>query len=236
MVLFGNAVPVSGSLIREANTPARSLASYFLMNYQTARPLTLSAEAAQALTTYDWPGNVRELERTLEGAVTAARADVIGVEDLPPAVRRDFNEVVWPSLTHGDTMRAWGCRYAQLVLERCEGNKRRACDLLDISYHTLQSYLLEKPWHPPHVSPGEDRGADSEGQDSGGDAAVAPSDGERADAGVADRPGGASRAAGTAHAVTPRALLPASVSSFLPAASAPAATLHERPRRSPLGP
>jgi hypothetical protein len=27
------------------------------------------------------------------------------------------------------------------VLERCQGNKREACRVLDISYHTLQAYL-----------------------------------------------------------------------------------------------
>jgi hypothetical protein len=222
--------------LRSRREDIATLASYFLMNYRTARPLALSAEAAQALATYDWPGNVRELERTLEGAVTAARGDAIGVEDLPPAVRRDFNEVVWPSLTRGDTMRAWGCRYAQLVLERCEGNKRRACDLLDISYHTLQSYLREKPWHPPHT--GEDRAADSEGEESGDTAPSAQADAEMGDSGVsAERPGGAPRGAvGTGPAGASRALLPASVSSFLPDASAPAATLHEQPRRSPLAP
>jgi transcriptional regulator with AAA-type ATPase domain len=38
-------------------------------------------------------------------------------------------------------MRAWASRYARLVLERCGGNKRRACRELGISYHTLQAYL-----------------------------------------------------------------------------------------------
>jgi hypothetical protein len=38
-------------------------------------------------------------------------------------------------------LRAWGSRYARLVLERSHGNKREACRILDISYHTLQSYL-----------------------------------------------------------------------------------------------
>jgi hypothetical protein len=38
-------------------------------------------------------------------------------------------------------MRAWGSRYARLVLERCAGNKRLTCRVLDISYHTLQAYL-----------------------------------------------------------------------------------------------
>jgi hypothetical protein len=49
--------------------------------------------------------------------------------------------VLLPSLTRDDTMRAWGSRYARLVLQRCADNKRRACEVLGISYHTLQAYL-----------------------------------------------------------------------------------------------
>jgi transcriptional regulator with AAA-type ATPase domain len=124
----------------------RPLAAHFLLRHAPARSLALSPDAEQALVTYAWPGNVRELERTLEGAVTSARGDVIALEDLPASVRHDFTQVVWPSLAGSETMRAWGCRYARLVLQRCDGNKRRACDVLGISYHTLQSYLREKLW------------------------------------------------------------------------------------------
>ena len=42
-------------------------------------------------------------------------------------------------------MRSWGSRYARLVLERCGHNKRRACAVLGISYHTLQAYLRHSP-------------------------------------------------------------------------------------------
>ena len=42
-------------------------------------------------------------------------------------------------------MRAWGSRYARLVLERCANNKRRACRELGISYHTLQGYIRFRP-------------------------------------------------------------------------------------------
>ena len=130
--------------LRARREDIRALAAHFLAHHSSARPLALGPEALHALTTYDWPGNVRELERTLEGAVTAARGDVIRLEDLPASVRNDFEEIVWPSLSRGDTLRAWGCRYAHLVVERCDGNKRRACDVLGISYHTLQSYLRER--------------------------------------------------------------------------------------------
>jgi len=39
-------------------------------------------------------------------------------------------------------MRTWASRYARFVFDRCGGNKRRTCRLLDVSYHTLQAYLL----------------------------------------------------------------------------------------------
>ena len=50
-----------------------------------------------------------------------------------------------PSFRRRDTMRAWGSRYARLVLERCANNKRRACRELGISYHTLQGYIRFRP-------------------------------------------------------------------------------------------
>ena len=46
-------------------------------------------------------------------------------------------------------MRTWGSRYARLVLEKNAGNKRQACRALDISYHTLNSYLRYRPASAP---------------------------------------------------------------------------------------
>jgi hypothetical protein len=59
-----------------------------------------------------------------------------------------------PSLERRDTLRAWGSRYARLVLERCQGNKREACRVLDISYHTLQAYLRYPVGSPADVADG----------------------------------------------------------------------------------
>ena len=52
-----------------------------------------------------------------------------------------------PSVKESETMRAWGSRYARLVLERAGNNKRQACRVLGISYHTLQAYLRYRA-HP----------------------------------------------------------------------------------------
>jgi transcriptional regulator with PAS, ATPase and Fis domain len=101
---------------------------------------------------YDWPGNVRELERLIEGAVTLAGSEWVMIRDLPPALRGECAEALRASLTRDDTMRAWGARYARMVLDRCDQNKRRACDVLDISYHTLMAYLQYRADVPPPAS------------------------------------------------------------------------------------
>lgn len=49
-----------------------------------------------------------------------------------------------PSFRRHETLRVWACRYARLVLDRCEGNKREAARVLGMSYHTLTSYV--KSW------------------------------------------------------------------------------------------
>ena len=46
-----------------------------------------------------------------------------------------------PSIAASESMRAWGSRYARLILERCGRNKRAASRVLGISYHTLDAYL-----------------------------------------------------------------------------------------------
>ena len=110
----------------------------------TGPAVPLSAAALEALLTYEWPGNVRELERVIERAIALAEGDEIQLDDLPPALNERYS-IVQPAIEGGESMRAWGSRYARLVLERCDNNKRQACRVLDISYHTLQAYLRYTP-------------------------------------------------------------------------------------------
>lgn len=129
--------------LRERRADILELARYFLERHRALRPMRLSTAAAEALVAYEWPGNVRELERLIERAVALAESSVIELDDLPLGVRGAYVDVLVPSLQRNDTMRSWGARYAKLVLERCEGNKRAACRVLDISYHTLIGYLRD---------------------------------------------------------------------------------------------
>jgi transcriptional regulator with AAA-type ATPase domain len=127
--------------LRERRPDVVELARYFLERHRATRRLRLSAAASDALVAYRWSGNVRELERLVERAVALVETDVIELDDLPPTVRGEFSTALAPSVRRNDTMRAWGSRYARLVVSRCGGNKRGACRVLGISYHTLVGYL-----------------------------------------------------------------------------------------------
>jgi DNA-binding NtrC family response regulator len=127
------------------------LTQYFLARHEGRGRLTMTPAAEDALIAYDWPGNVRELERMIEGAIATAESRQISIDDLPVSLRGGYAEHLVPSFQLGDTMRAWGSRYARLVLEKNGGNKRQACRALDISYHTLNSYLRFRPATGAHA-------------------------------------------------------------------------------------
>ena len=151
--------------LRSRHADILELADYFVQRHRETRALHLSQAARDALLAYAWPGNVRELQRVIESVVALARADNVAIDDLPSSLRGDYETVLQPSATRDDTMRAWGSRYARLVLQRCGENKRRACEVLGISYHTLQAYLNyrerrrpgpnvpDQPWPREDVSP-----------------------------------------------------------------------------------
>jgi transcriptional regulator with PAS, ATPase and Fis domain len=131
--------------LRFRKTDILELTQYFLARHQGRGRYTMTAAAVDALMAYDWPGNVRELERMIEGAVAIAESRQIRLDDLPASLRGDYADILMPSAQDDHTMRAWGSRFARLMLERCHGNKREACRRLCISYHTLNAYLAYQP-------------------------------------------------------------------------------------------
>ena len=116
--------------LRKRRDDVLELAEYFLARHHLFRQLSLSDGAAEALLSYGWPGNVRELQRVIERAVALTPGHVVTLSDWPPELTREYAEVLHPSAVRADSMRAWGSRYARLVLERCDRNKRRTCDVL----------------------------------------------------------------------------------------------------------
>lgn len=110
--------------------------------FRGAREWTISPTALEALVAYDWPGNVRQLERVMERAVALCSSLEITLADLPPEITQEYRDLTGSDEPGADySLETWTRRYARLMLDRCHGNKRQACERLDISYHTLQTYL-----------------------------------------------------------------------------------------------
>ncbi len=117
--------------LRERKDDIAELASYFLERHRLdAAAAPVGRRHRSALILYRWPGNVRELERLIERAVALCRSEVIQLDDLPASISGDHAAILAPSLRRNDTLRAWASRYARVVVDRCQGNKRQACRVL----------------------------------------------------------------------------------------------------------
>jgi two-component system response regulator AtoC len=123
------------------------LAEHFLRRHAErlqVPTLGLPRALLPVLAAYSWPGNVRELENVLERALILSGGE-IGVEHLPPHVRtgkqlfdlRDDDG----DLSVKRRLPALEKTLIARALERCNGNRTRAAELLDLSVRAL-SYKI----------------------------------------------------------------------------------------------
>jgi NtrC-family two-component system response regulator AlgB len=77
--------------------------------------LSLSQEAADAISSYRWPGNVRELRNAIERAAILSRGEQIMREDLPDSVFRDALEPRAPA-SHSASLEEVEREYIRRVL------------------------------------------------------------------------------------------------------------------------
>jgi two-component system, NtrC family, response regulator PilR len=147
-------IPLQLPPLRERREDIPLLARHFLETFRKSmeKPIeSISPEAMRRLESYDWPGNVRELENTMERAVALETSGEITLRVLPdriagyasasplqgsngasafPAEGVDFEKQI------AETER----RYLQGALEKTNGVRTQAADLLKISYRSFRHY------------------------------------------------------------------------------------------------
>src|SRR6266478_689947 len=85
-----NVVRITMPPLRERKDDIPLLVRAFLRQFSKANNkeiVDLTAEAMNALLTYNWPGNVRELRTAIEHGVVMATGPKIAPRDLPSALR-----------------------------------------------------------------------------------------------------------------------------------------------------
>ena len=114
--------------------------------------LELTADAMNALLTYNWPGNVRELRTAIEHGVVMARGSKLTLRDLPANVRGTTGAALPAGITPA---KAFGEKSSALDLHETEkrlimqalattsGNITKAAQKLGISRRTLHRKLNE---------------------------------------------------------------------------------------------
>ncbi len=115
------------------------LVDFFLAKLSPGRmPYRITDETMACLFDYSWPGNVRELRNVIERSIILAENDLITKRCLPRELASMADDT-------GDCTTLYGVEKKHIlhILARCNGNRKKAAELLGISRKTLYRRLRE---------------------------------------------------------------------------------------------
>ncbi len=107
----------------------------------------LSETVLKAFLNYDWPGNVRELEHVIERILLFSKNKVPSIKNLPQeiqgAYRRETPSPVKESSLSAHSLQDVEKDHILSVLNHCNGNKKKAAEILGIGLKTLYRKIEE---------------------------------------------------------------------------------------------
>src|ERR1700720_4638899 len=147
-------IPIQLPALRERREDIPLLARHFLETFRKTmeKPIEgISPEAMRGPESHDWPGNVRELENTMERAVALETSGEITLRVLPDRIAGYSGAAALAASNGGLAFPAEGVdfekeiaeaerHYLQSALERANGVRTQAADLLKISYRSFRHY------------------------------------------------------------------------------------------------
>ncbi|HEY0252032.1 MAG TPA: helix-turn-helix domain-containing protein, partial [Kofleriaceae bacterium] len=148
-----NVVVLAIPPLRERLEDLPDLAARFIQKHGRGADINLNPSALDALTNYAWPGNVRELENAIISAIALRTGDSIGVESLPPHLRkvRGSMPIPLPSLDSDEQLSlveakrrvsaAFERDYLQQVMQRAQGSIAEAARLAGIDRTNFRRLL-----------------------------------------------------------------------------------------------
>jgi two-component system, NtrC family, response regulator PilR len=139
--------------LRERPEDVPLLAERFIQRFAAEmgkQVVGFTPDALRALTAYRFPGNVRELENVIERAVALSGSRVIGLGDLPESLSGHASapaptllDLPAGGLNLDEVLNEAEHRLLLAALERTGGVRKRAAELLGITFRSLR-YRLQK--------------------------------------------------------------------------------------------
>jgi len=148
-------IPLHLPSLRERREDIPLLTRHFLESFRKSmnKPIqSIAPQAMSRLESYDWPGNVRELENTMERAVALEAGTEISTAVLPERIAgagsatseaRTFAEgVTFPpeGIDFERVVAETEKRYLQAALDKSNGVRTQAAELLKISYRSFRHF------------------------------------------------------------------------------------------------
>ena len=142
-------IPIEIPALRDRQEDIPLLAEFFLNKYTAAngskvRGFTKTAMAK--LVKLRWEGNVRELENLIERAVVLSQGEWIDENDIPEPETNTPDQFFRTATADFPTLAQLEERYIRLVLDRMNGKKERAAQILGINRRTLYRKEREYGW------------------------------------------------------------------------------------------
>lgn len=136
--------PITIPPLRERKEDIPLLASSFIaeLNKENDTNFVWTDAQLDTLKAYDWPGNVRELRHFVHRAAIMSDPDKQGIE-LPKTIESPFakKQSTTPALQAGRTIEDVEKELIYATLEKVNGNKTLAAEMLGISTKTLYNRL-----------------------------------------------------------------------------------------------
>ena len=147
-----NVIPLHLPPLRERKEDIPALTRHFIEKYSREfgkEIRTISSYALELLMQYPFPGNIRELENIIERSIALETSNIILPENL--IMRKEMGdkgnfplyEMSDIGLDLNDELAKFEKRLIEQALQRADGSKTRAAELLKISYDSLH-YRSEK--------------------------------------------------------------------------------------------
>ncbi len=135
--------PIELPSLRERKGDIPLLLNHFLeLNARNTGkpPKRFSEEAVQVLLEYDWPGNVRELQNLVERLFAITKGSVIHLKDISTF---NIGKKGIKDMTLKQAVSAFEKNYISEILEKLNGNRKKAAERLGIHRNTLLSKTIE---------------------------------------------------------------------------------------------